>query len=72
MAADAQDGVLYRPVVSTLGYGGTRYAPLFPIIIAGFMRLGIDPAITAISTLLMAFTALVLGAATMMRNRSAR
>ncbi len=43
MAADARDGLLYRPIVSDIGYGGTRYAPLFPIIIAGFMRLGIDP-----------------------------
>jgi putative spermidine/putrescine transport system permease protein len=43
-----------------------------PKAIFDSVRLGIDPAITAISTLLMAFTALVLGAATMMRNRSAR
>lgn len=43
MAADARDGVLYRPIVSEVGYGGTRYAPLFPIIIAGFLRLGIGP-----------------------------
>jgi hypothetical protein len=43
MAADARDGVLYRPIESDMGYGGTRYAPLFPSIIAGFMRLGIDP-----------------------------
>ena len=43
MAADARDGVLYRPIVSEIGYGGTRYAPLFPVIIAGFMRAGIDP-----------------------------
>jgi hypothetical protein len=42
MAADARDGVLYRPIVSEIGYGGTRYAPLFPVIIAGFMRAGID------------------------------
>jgi putative spermidine/putrescine transport system permease protein len=43
-----------------------------PKAIFDSVRLGIDPAITAISTLLMAFTAIVLGAATMMRNRSAR
>lgn len=42
MAADARDGVLYRPIVSDLGYGGTRYAPLFPVVIAGFMHLGIN------------------------------
>src|ERR1022692_3571288 len=40
MAADARDGTLYRPIISRLGYGGTRYAPLLPVIIAGFMRAG--------------------------------
>jgi len=40
MAQDASQGVLYRPLVSNLGYGGTRYAPLFPIIIAAFMHAG--------------------------------
>jgi hypothetical protein len=43
MAADARDGILYRPIVSQIGYGGTRYAPLFPVIIAGFMRAGVGP-----------------------------
>jgi Dolichyl-phosphate-mannose-protein mannosyltransferase len=34
------DGTLYRPMISDLGYGGTRYAPLFPVLQAGLMRLG--------------------------------
>jgi putative spermidine/putrescine transport system permease protein len=43
-----------------------------PKAIFDSVRLGIDPAITAISTLLMAFTALVLCGATALRNRSLR
>jgi Dolichyl-phosphate-mannose-protein mannosyltransferase len=41
MAVDLVDGnTLYRPIISPLGYGGTRYAPLHPAIQAGLMRLG--------------------------------
>jgi hypothetical protein len=40
MAMDAADGVLYRPMHSDLGYGGTRYAPLFPVMIAAFVKAG--------------------------------
>jgi hypothetical protein len=47
MAVDlASDGTLYRPVVSPLGYGGTRYAPLHPVVQAGLIRLGM----TAVSS----------------------
>jgi putative spermidine/putrescine transport system permease protein len=42
-----------------------------PKAIFDSVRLGIDPAITAISTLLMLFTALVLGLATLLRRGSA-
>jgi hypothetical protein len=41
MAADARDGTLYRPIVSELGYGGTRYAPLFPAIDAAMLKMGL-------------------------------
>jgi hypothetical protein len=34
------DGTLYRPLISNLGYGGTRYAPLQPVVLAGMMRMG--------------------------------
>jgi hypothetical protein len=32
LACDIQQGVFYRPLEGTLGYGGTRYFPLYPII----------------------------------------
>jgi hypothetical protein len=43
MAIDARDGLLYRPVVSEIGYGGTRYAPLHALIHAALLKLGVDP-----------------------------
>jgi len=43
MAADARDGVLYRPIVSQIGFGGTRYAPLHALIQAGMLKLHVDP-----------------------------
>jgi len=43
MAIDARDGVLYRPIVSEIGYGGTRYAPLHALIQAGLLELHVDP-----------------------------
>jgi hypothetical protein len=42
MATDVRDGILYRPIASELGFGGTRYAPLHPLIQGGLMKLGID------------------------------
>jgi hypothetical protein len=44
MAVDlVDDATLYRPMISTLGYGGTRYGPLHPVLQAALMRLGISP-----------------------------
>jgi len=44
LAADLRDGLFYRPVFdATAGaYGGTRYLPLFFVLEAGLMRLGLD------------------------------
>jgi hypothetical protein len=42
-ALDARDGTLYRPIESSLGYGGSRYAPLHIILQAALMRAGMGP-----------------------------
>jgi len=39
-AQDLNDGVLYRAISSDLGYGGTRYFPLFFAILATVQRAG--------------------------------
>ena len=42
-ADDFADGVLYRPLSSERGYGGTRYMPLYFVLIGVLIRLGVAP-----------------------------
>jgi hypothetical protein len=42
-AIDASKGVLYRPIESDIGYGGTRYAPLHIVLQGGLIHLGMGP-----------------------------
>src|SRR5208283_321204 len=41
MAADLKHGVFYRPLYGPEGYGGTRYFPLYFVLHALLMKLGI-------------------------------
>ena len=43
LADDLNRGVFYREIINEHGYGGTRYFPLFFVVIAGFMRAGASP-----------------------------
>jgi hypothetical protein len=43
LARDLADGLFYRPVMSGVGYGGTRYFPLFFSLIGLLMRTGLSP-----------------------------
>jgi hypothetical protein len=43
LAFDFAQGHLYRPIVSDVGYGGTRYMPVFFMLHGGLIRLGLDP-----------------------------
>ena len=48
MTASADDlvrGVFYRPIFENGLYGGTRYMPLFVILQAGLMKIGLDPVV---------------------------
>jgi hypothetical protein len=42
-AIDASHGILYRPIESYLGYGGTRYAPLHIVLQGGLIHAGMGP-----------------------------
>ena len=42
IAHDLLNGTLYRPFESELGLGGTRYFPLYPVLIAGLVQIGLD------------------------------
>ncbi len=41
LAADVRDGVFYRPLFGPDGYGGTRYFPLFFVLDAALLKLGV-------------------------------
>ncbi len=43
LARDLASGVFYRDLIGPLGYGGTRYFPLFFVIIGGLLKLGLSP-----------------------------
>jgi hypothetical protein len=43
LALDAANGIVYRPIFSPLGYGGTRYSPLHFLIHAAFLKAGALP-----------------------------
>lgn len=58
LANDLQHGVFYRELMTEGGYGGTRYFPLFFVVIGAFMRLGASP--LAAGCLASALTAIVL------------
>jgi hypothetical protein len=69
MAVDlADDGTLYRQLISPLGYGGTRYAPLYPVLQAGLMRLGMTPIGSGYFLTLIAMAIAAAGLYTLMRR----
>jgi hypothetical protein len=41
MAADLRDGIFYRPLYGPEGYGGTRYFPLYFVLHAALLKLGL-------------------------------
>jgi len=41
LATDLKDGLFYRPLLSPVGYGGTRYFPLFFVLYALLLKLGV-------------------------------
>jgi hypothetical protein len=41
MAADLEYGLFYRPLLGPVGYGGTRYFPLYFVLHAMLMKLGV-------------------------------
>jgi hypothetical protein len=71
MAIDVRDGILYRPIVSELGYGGTRYAPLHALIQGGMLKLGIDALISGYLIGIVSAALLAAGTFALMRRLGA-
>jgi hypothetical protein len=68
-ANDFIHGVLYRPLFSTLGYGGTRYFPLYFILTGTFSRMfgGLETSALAIAAVCVVL--LVIGCYVLLRRQ---
>jgi hypothetical protein len=71
LADDFAHGVLYRPIVSELGYGGTRYFPLHIVLHGGLVWLGLSVRVAGHVVSLISAVLLVAAAAYAMRKRGA-
>jgi hypothetical protein len=67
-ANDFLHGVLYRPLFSTLGYGGTRYFPLYFILTSAFSRIFGTLETSALAIAALSVLLLVLGCYVLLRR----
>jgi hypothetical protein len=72
LAYDLRHGVFYRPLYGPLGYGGTRYAPLVFILLAGLMGVARDPRLAGYALSLLSGILLLSGVYALMRSLGAR
>jgi Glycosyltransferase family 87 len=68
LANDLCHGVFYRPMFGPLGYGGTRYFPLFFVLHAGLVKLGGHLLIAGHLLSLASVLALLAGVYTLLRR----
>jgi hypothetical protein len=67
LALDFAHGELYRPVISDIGYGGTRYFPLQFVLHGLLIRLGLSPLVAGHALSIAALAALICGAYALLR-----
>src|ERR1700681_3473835 len=68
LGVDLRQGVFYRPLLSEAGFGGTRYFPLWIILHAGLMKIGLSPLVAGHLISLASAVAWIIGAARLMRE----
>lgn len=68
LAIDASNGIIYRDIVSPLGYGGTRYGPLHFIIHAGLLKAGMNPITSGFAIGIVCTVIVLAGLYTLMRK----
>ncbi len=71
MAADLRDGVFYRPLFGPEGYGGTRYFPLYFVLHALLLKLGLPVLVSAYLLSAAAVLLLLLGVFYLLRGLGA-
>jgi hypothetical protein len=69
-ANDFLHGVLYRPLFSPMGYGGTRYFPLYFILTGGFSRIFGSLETSALAIAGLAVVLLALGSYALLRRQA--
>ena len=67
LALDFANGELYRPVMSELGYGGTRYFPLQFVLHGLLIKLGLSPLAAGHALSIAALIAMLCGAYALLR-----
>ncbi len=68
MAADLKEGVFYRPLFGPAGYGGTRYFPLYFVLHALLMKLGLPVLLSAYLLSAAAMISLLMGVFCLLRS----
>ncbi len=71
LADDLAHGVLYRPLISELGYGGTRYFPLHIVVHGALVALGLSVRVAGHVVSLASAVVLVVAGARVLKARGA-
>jgi hypothetical protein len=67
MATDLKAGVFYRPLYDNVGYGGTRYFPLYFVLQAELIKLGLPVLLSAYLLSAIALVSLIVGLFVLLR-----
>lgn len=70
LAVDYAQGHFYRPVVSDLGYGGTRYMPIYFMYLGTLIAHGLDPIIAGVVAMQSTVVAMLAGIVLVLRRAS--
>lgn len=71
LATDLKNGLFYRPLVSSVGFGGTRYFPLFFVLYALLLKLGVPVLQSGYLLSAVAIVLLLIGTYTLTRRLGA-
>ena len=68
LAVDASHGVLYRPLDGPQGIGGSRYLPLYYLVVAAGITVGLTPIVAGYLTTAVSFGVLIGGVFLLLRR----
>lgn len=71
LATDLKNGVFYRPLLGPDGYGGTRYFPLFFVLYALLLKIGLPILMSGYFLSVASITLLIVGIFYLIRNLGA-